>query len=55
MAYANFASTFRRRISMPIVSLDGLSFYGLAWILKLLSCKHTQTSIRYARPFTSKF
>jgi len=55
MAYVNFASTFRRWTSMPIVSLDGLSFYGLAWIFKLLSSKHTQTSIWYATPFTSTF
>lgn len=35
MAYANFASTFRRGTSMPIVSLDGVSFYGLAWTFKV--------------------
>jgi hypothetical protein len=35
MAYANFASTVRRWISISIVSLDGLSFYGSAWTFKL--------------------
>jgi len=30
---------------MLTVSLDGLNFSGLAWTSKLLSCKHTETSV----------
>jgi len=30
---------------MPVVSLDGLSFSGLAWTFKLLPSKHTETNM----------
>jgi hypothetical protein len=40
---------------MPIVSLDSLSFSGLAGTFKLLPSKHMETSIYHARPFASIF
>jgi hypothetical protein len=40
---------------MPIVSLDGLSFSGLAWMFKLLPSKITHTSILHARSFAVYF
>jgi len=40
---------------MPIVSLDGLSFPGLAWSFTLLASKHTNMSIWHARPFSNIF
>lgn len=30
---------------MPIVSLDGLSFSGLAWAFELVSSNHTDANI----------
>jgi len=47
--------TFGRQIEMPIVSLYWLSFSGLAWTFQLLPKKHTQTSMRHARPITNTF
>ena len=40
-----YGLTFRRQISMPIVSLHGVSFSGLAWTFKLLHSKHTEANI----------
>jgi len=40
---------------VPVVSLDSLSFSGLACTNKLLPSKHTQTSIWHARPHASTF
>jgi hypothetical protein len=36
---------------MPIASLHGLSFSGLAWTFKIATNGHTQTIIWHARPF----
>jgi hypothetical protein len=38
---------------MPNVYVDRMSFPGLAWTVKLLPTKCTQTSISHARPFVS--
>jgi hypothetical protein len=38
---------------MPIVSLHGVSFSGLAWTFKLLPRKHTEANIWYGGPFAS--
>jgi len=38
---------------MLIVPCDGVSVSGLAWVFKLLSIKHTETSIWHARTFIS--
>jgi hypothetical protein len=40
---------------MSILSIDDLSFSGLAQTFKLLRSKHNETSIWNARPFVSKF
>jgi len=40
---------------MPVVSLDSLSFSGLAYTNKLLPSKHTETSVWRARPHDSTF
>jgi hypothetical protein len=40
---------------MPIVSLAGFSFSGLAMNLNYYQVKHTETRICHARPFTSMF
>jgi len=40
---------------MPILSLDGLLFSGIAWKSKLLPNKDTETSISHCRQFTSMF
>jgi hypothetical protein len=40
---------------MLIVSLDSLSFSGLAWMFKLLPSKHTETGMWHARLYTSTF
>jgi len=40
---------------MLILSLDGLSFSGIAWKFKLLPNKDTETSIWHYKPFTSMF
>ena len=45
----------RRQISVPTVSRDKLSFSGLAQTFKLLSSKHTESSIWHARPFATTF
>jgi hypothetical protein len=40
---------------MPVVSRDALGFYSVAWPLKLLQSKDSETSIWHARPFASIF
>jgi len=40
---------------MPKLYLDGMSFSVLAWTIKLLPTKQTQTGILHARPFASTF
>jgi len=40
---------------MPTVSLDGLSFPGLACTFTLLASKYTKMSIWHARPYSNVF
>jgi hypothetical protein len=40
---------------MPITTVDGLRLSGFAWTFKLLPCKHTEISMRHARPFANTF
>jgi len=47
--------SWKREISMPTVSHDGLSVSGLLWIHELLTSKHRATSIWQSRPFVSTF
>ena len=42
-------------ISLPVLSLDNLSFSGSARTVKLLPSKHTETSIRHDMSFASTF
>lgn len=45
--------TLRRWISMPNVSVGGLNFSDLAWMLKLLWSKNTDITMWHARPFAN--
>jgi hypothetical protein len=47
--------TCMRQISVPFVSLDGLSPSDLTWMFKLLPSKHAETSIWHASQFSSPF
>lgn len=47
--------TFRRWTWLLFVPIDGLMFFGLAWMFKLLQSRQTETSVWHDRPFASTF